>query len=146
MGKSGRRGHRDAMGFTPNPAAAAKKARYAMGGGRLHVNEFGTMKDEAGADANAGGDALRGISRTSLNGVKIYNLTTGKTLPQWQSDKQRQSMKKDEAYRRRVELMQDFHFNTASRRVKMSPDGRFVAATGVYPPTVKVFECDQLAL
>ena len=24
--------------------------------------------------------------------------------------------------------------------------GRFVAATGVYPPTVKVFECDQLAL
>lgn len=33
-------------------------------------------------------------------------------------------------YRNRVELLQDFDFNTASHRVKVTPDGEFMVATG----------------
>jgi ribosome biogenesis protein ENP2 len=31
-----------------------------------------------------------------VSGVKVYDLTVGKTLPQWLSDKQRRSLSKDE--------------------------------------------------
>lgn len=35
------------------------------------------------------------------------------------------------AFRRRIELLQDFEFTTASQRVKMSRDGNYVVVTGV---------------
>lgn len=49
-------------------------------------------------------------------------------------------------YRRRVELLQDFHFPSGSQRVKMSNDGNFIVATGMYPPTVKVFDVRDLSM
>lgn len=36
------------------------------------------------------------LSTNAINNVKIYNLASGKTLPQWANDKQRKSLKKDE--------------------------------------------------
>lgn len=40
---------------------------------------------------------------------------------------------RDADYRRRVELLQDFTFKTASQRVKTSRDGNYVFATGLCP-------------
>ncbi|CAN0322758.1 unnamed protein product, partial [Discosporangium mesarthrocarpum] len=74
---------------------------------------------------------------STFHGVKIYNLSSGKTLPQWLSDKQRRSLSKDEDYRRRIELLQDFDFPTASQRVQTTPDGQYVVVTGTYPPQIK---------
>ncbi|CAH0516487.1 unnamed protein product [Peronospora belbahrii] len=91
---------------------------------------------------------MAALAASSLNGVKIYNLSSGKTLPQWLAEKggSRKALAKDEDYRRRVELLQDCHFPAASQRVRMSSDGNYVVATGVYPPSVKVFDVRDLSL
>ncbi|KAF1772837.1 Bestrophin/UPF0187 [Phytophthora cactorum] len=62
---------------------------------------------------------MAALAASSLNGVKIYNLSSGKTLPQWLAEKggSRKALAKDEDYRRRVELLQDFHFPAGSQRV-----------------------------
>lgn len=64
-------------------------------------------------------------------------LHTGKTLPQWLSEKKRRSLSKDVDYRRRIELLQDFDFPTASQKVCVSQDGQFVIVAGTYPPQIK---------
>ncbi|DAZ96285.1 TPA: hypothetical protein N0F65_008318 [Lagenidium giganteum] len=89
---------------------------------------------------------MASLAASSLNGVKIYNLASGKTLPQWIQEKTKKALSKDEDYRRRVELLQDFHFASGSQRVKMSPDGNYVVATGMYPPTVKVYDVRDLSM
>ncbi|KAG6966891.1 hypothetical protein JG688_00006552 [Phytophthora aleatoria] len=91
---------------------------------------------------------MAALAASSLNGVKIYNLSSGKTLPQWLAEKggSRKALAKDEDYRRRVVLLQDFHFPAGSQRVRMSSDGNYVVATGMYPPSVKVFDVRDLSL
>lgn len=79
-------------------------------------------------------------------GVKVYDLNVGKTLPQWLSSKERKSLAKDDEYRRRIELVQDFYFPSSSSRVKVSDDGEYIVATGTYPPQVKVFETRELSM
>lgn len=36
------------------------------------------------------------FTTTNLNGVKVYNLASGKTLPEWLKEKSRAQLKKDE--------------------------------------------------
>lgn len=90
---------------------------------------------------------MAALAATAFNGVKVYNLSSGKTLPQWLAEKSsRRALSKDEDYRRRVELLQDFHFPAGSSRVRMSRDGHFVVAAGAYPPSVKVFDVRDLSI
>eukprot|EP01133_Synstelium_polycarpum_P020049 gene20049-24040_t len=81
----------------------------------------------------------------TTNGVKIYNVSAGKSLPEWLSEKKKSELKKNEEFRQRIELIQDFSFETSSRRVKITPDGQYLMATGIYPPQVKIFELSQLS-
>lgn len=83
---------------------------------------------------------------TESRGVKVYNVSSGKTLPQWLSEKKKKSLRKDEEYKSRIELIQDLEFDVASQRLRLSRDGRFLAATGVYPPQVKVYELGELSM
>jgi ribosome biogenesis protein ENP2 len=83
---------------------------------------------------------------TSVNGVKVYNLSEGKTAPAFASERAKRALAKDVDYRRRIDLLQDFHFPTLSRSVRVSPDGRYVCAAGGYPPQVKVFDVKELSL
>lgn len=39
---------------------------------------------------------MAALAATSLNGVKIYNLASGKTLPQWVAEKTRKALSRDE--------------------------------------------------
>lgn len=65
------------------------------------------------------------------NNVKIYNLSAGKSLPEWLSDRKRRALqKKDVDIRRRIELIQDFNMPGVSTNVKVSPDEQFILATG----------------
>ena len=80
------------------------------------------------------------------DGVKVYNLSSGKTLPQWLSEKKRAELKKDEEFKRRIELVQDFEFPVCSRCSAMCADGKHFVATGVYPPSIRVFDLQQLSL
>ena len=82
----------------------------------------------------------------SATGFKFYNLSFGKTLPEWLSEKKKESLRYNQEYRKRIELLQDAYFPIASQRIKASADGRYIIATGTYPPQVKVFEVSQLSM
>jgi ribosome biogenesis protein ENP2 len=56
------------------------------------------------------------------------------------------SLRYNEDYRRRIDLIEDFQFPATSNRIKLSPDQSFIAVTGMYGPQIKVYETSQLAL
>ena len=84
---------------------------------------------------------------STLNGVKIYNLSAGKAVPQFITEKKKKELNKtDESFRRRIQLLQDFGFDTAAQRIKFRRDGIYIAATGTYPPNLKVFDVRELSM
>ena len=86
------------------------------------------------------------MQSTNVNGVSIYNLSTGKAMPRWLSDRQRRQLSRQDEYRNRIDLLQDFEFPTAATCLDMSADGEFIVAGGGYPPALKVFELDQMSM
>ena len=76
-------------------------------------------------------------SLPNIHGNKVYNLTSGATLPAWISDRKKRELSQDAEFRRRIELVQDLEFPTATSRLEGSKDGRYLVATGVYPPAVR---------
>jgi len=52
---------------------------------------------------------------SELNGVKIYNLSAGKSTPEFlqEAKKLKTTLKYNKAYRNRIELIQDFDFKIA---------------------------------
>jgi len=83
----------------------------------------------------------------STNDVKIYNLSAGKSLPEWLTERRRrQLVKKDIDIRRRIELIQDFEMPALSDRLKVSKDGQYVMATGIYKPRLRCYDLNNLGL
>nr|CAH7756455.1 unnamed protein product [Callosobruchus chinensis] len=81
------------------------------------------------------------------NNVKIYNLSAGKSLPEWLSERKRRALLKSNVdIRRRIELIQDFDMPGVSTTIKVSRDGQYVLATGIYKPRVKCFDVNNLSL
>uniref|UniRef100_A0AAQ5Y6T5 Nucleolar protein 10 n=1 Tax=Amphiprion ocellaris TaxID=80972 RepID=A0AAQ5Y6T5_AMPOC len=84
---------------------------------------------------------------SSVNDVKIYNLSHGKSLPEWLSDRRkRQLQKKDVDIQRRIELIQDFEMPTVCTSIKVSRDGQFILAAGTYKPRIRCYDTYQLSL
>ncbi|GLI68720.1 hypothetical protein VaNZ11_013206, partial [Volvox africanus] len=79
------------------------------------------------------------------DGVKVYHITSGKTLPQWLAESKKKSLKKNDAYRRRLELIQDFGFKSAAQRIKITPDRNYIFATGYHPFSVRCFDLSNLS-
>lgn len=48
--------------------------------------------------------------------------------------------------RRRIELLQEFDMPGVSTSVRVSKDGQYVFATGIYKPRVKCYDVNQLSL
>ncbi|XP_053665460.1 nucleolar protein 10 [Anopheles marshallii] len=84
---------------------------------------------------------------TDINNVKIYNLSGGKSIPQWLTDhKQKKASKKNADGDRHIELIQDFDMPGVASCISISPDGQYILATGTYKPRVKCFEVSNLSL
>lgn len=84
---------------------------------------------------------------STTNDVKIYNLSAGKSLPDWLTErKRRQLVKNDIEIRKRIELIQDFEMPAVSDCVKISADGQYVLATGIYKPRVRCYDLHNLGL
>ncbi|KAM9786528.1 nucleolar protein 10 [Syngnathus typhle] len=84
---------------------------------------------------------------SSVNDVKIYNLSYGKSLPEWLSDrKKRQLQKSDVDIQRRIELIQDFEMPTVCTSIKVSRDGQFILAAGTYKPRIRCYDTYHLSL
>uniref|UniRef100_B9H8U1 Nucleolar protein 10-like N-terminal domain-containing protein n=1 Tax=Populus trichocarpa TaxID=3694 RepID=B9H8U1_POPTR len=75
-----------------------------------------------------------GLKSTSINGVKMYMVSSQQRNPApWD-------------YQQKIELVQDVTFPTAMSRIKATPDGEFLIASGIYPPQIKVYELREFAL
>uniref|UniRef100_A0A1I7ZKS1 NUC153 domain-containing protein n=1 Tax=Steinernema glaseri TaxID=37863 RepID=A0A1I7ZKS1_9BILA len=84
---------------------------------------------------------------STTNDVKIYNLSAGKSLPDWITERKRRKLEqKDVDVRRRIQLVQGFDMPDVSGNVTVTPDGRFVFATGAYKPFIKCFDLEQLSI
>jgi ribosome biogenesis protein ENP2 len=117
---------------------------------------------------------MAALKVSSLNGVQIYNCAAGKTTPQWfdEASKNKTNLKYNAGrstsryqppralrpervllracvcaeFRNRIEVIQGFDMPTASTRIKVSPNQKFVCVAGVYKPRIKMFELDQLGM
>lgn len=88
------------------------------------------------------------LKHTSINGVDIYTITSQqRSIPSWISDKNkkvpRRVKQKDHD---KVSLLQDLWFETSTSKIKATPDGEYLIASGIYPPQVKVYELSQLSM
>ncbi|GAB2227918.1 hypothetical protein Droror1_Dr00009747 [Drosera rotundifolia] len=87
------------------------------------------------------------LKSTSINGVKMYSVTgQHRSLASWVDPKKRRALRKDREYMQRVEIIQDLKFETATTRIRATPDGEYLIASGIYPPVVKVYELRELSL
>lgn len=82
----------------------------------------------------------------TFNGCKVYNLSSGKTAPQFLSEAKKRALAKDEEYRKRMELIQDFEMTTASQCIRMTKDKEHIIVTGTYPPVVKCYTTTDMAM
>ena len=84
------------------------------------------------------------------NNISIYHCTAGRTLPQWEEAVAKKevtgSLRYNEAYRRRLDLLQDFDFKGSSGKIHISADRQHIGVSGMYGPTCKVFQVDQLGM
>ncbi|KAM5548387.1 hypothetical protein ABKV19_000017 [Rosa sericea] len=87
------------------------------------------------------------LKSTSINGVKMYTVASQQpSLATWLDPNKRRALRKDKNYMQRVDLIQDLRFETATTKIKATPDGEFLIASGIYPPQVKVYELRELSL
>merc|ERR1712137_919414 len=89
---------------------------------------------------------MSGMSVVAPSGAKVYNITAGKTLPDWLTGKNKKKLRKDNDFNQRIQLLQDFEFNGACQQVRVSPDGHYVAAVGTYPPRLKIYTVEELSM
>ncbi|KAB5519370.1 hypothetical protein DKX38_023689 [Salix brachista] len=88
-----------------------------------------------------------GLKSTSINGVKMYMVSSQQRNPaSWVGPKKQRPSRKDKNYQQKIELVQDLTFPTATSRIKVTPDGEFLIASGIYPPQIKVYELREFAL
>ncbi|XP_057974962.1 uncharacterized protein LOC131162470 [Malania oleifera] len=87
------------------------------------------------------------LKSTSINGVKMYTVSNNKhSLATWLAPKKLKALRKDKDYMTRVDIIQDLRFDTATTKIKATPDGEFLIASGIYPPQVKVYELRELSM
>nr|CEL64340.1 TPA: Nucleolar protein 10 [Neospora caninum Liverpool] len=87
---------------------------------------------------------------SSVDNHKIYNLSGGRSraadfLPRRKRRRRREGQGAGPDAQD-VELLQEFEFNVSSQCIRVSPDGKFIAATGVYPPEVRMYEVESMGL
>lgn len=84
---------------------------------------------------------------SNFNNVKVYSVTSAKSaIPEWAVNKKKKELKKDSAWTRRIELIQDFGFPEAAIKLKKTRDEEFIIATGVYKPQMRVYDLSEKSM
>lgn len=85
---------------------------------------------------------------STFNGCKVYDLAPSKkkNAPMFLSEKKKRELRKDDDYRRRVELIQDFDMPTACTQIEFCNDGEHILVSGTYPPVIKCFTLSDLSM
>ncbi|EEA07931.1 uncharacterized protein CMU_030070 [Cryptosporidium muris RN66] len=84
----------------------------------------------------------------TVGGAPIYDFSCGKSLPEYleEARKQKRSLRYDKEYRNRIEILQNFDFTVASSKIRVSPDGQYIAGIGTYPPELRLFDIYELSM
>lgn len=86
------------------------------------------------------------MSVMDVGNVKVYNLSQGKTMPEWLNERTRRKLSQDPEFRRRIEIIQDFNFPSSSQCIQVTNDNKYCICTGVYKPVIKTFEFDEMSM
>uniref|UniRef100_A0AC34RS41 NUC153 domain-containing protein n=1 Tax=Panagrolaimus sp. JU765 TaxID=591449 RepID=A0AC34RS41_9BILA len=79
--------------------------------------------------------------------VKIYDLSTGDSIPEWISAKRRRKLQKQHNdYRNTIRLIQEFGFKDYSTALAITPDCSQILATGMYKPMLKCYNLDEMTV
>ena len=91
---------------------------------------------------------MSNVQVTEINGMKIYNLTGGKTLYELmkESNFSVKKLKKNEEYMNHIEILQDSTFPVSCECLRISKDGNYLIGSGIYPPRLKIFDLSQMSL
>ncbi|XP_027358064.1 nucleolar protein 10 isoform X2 [Abrus precatorius] len=88
-----------------------------------------------------------GMKSTSINGVKMYTIASQQpSVASWLSSKKKKSHRNVKSYTQNLQLLEDLRFATAATKIKATPDGEYIIASGIYPSQVKVYEVRELGL
>ncbi|KAL0866354.1 hypothetical protein Bca101_045472 [Brassica carinata] len=79
------------------------------------------------------------VKSTSINGVKLYHVSSAPNVATWLNPKKQRALRKNprkridlNRYMQRVEIIQDLKFEDATTRIKATPDGEYLIASGTY--------------
>ncbi|CAN3371415.1 hypothetical protein DIURU_005113 [Diutina rugosa] len=89
------------------------------------------------------------LKSTTAGNVSVYQVSgsnVARSLPDWIAKKRKRALKNDLDYQNRIELVQDFEFEEASNKIKVTPDGQYAMATGTYKPQIHVYDLANLSL
>jgi ribosome biogenesis protein ENP2 len=87
------------------------------------------------------------VSVSEFNGVKAYNFSFGKSLPDSiENVSKKKNVAQDAEFKKKVELIYDFQFNSSSQNLEVTRDGNYIVSTGIYPPRLKIFDVNDMAL
>lgn len=91
---------------------------------------------------------MSAVSVSEFNGVKTYNFSFGKSLPEsiGSASSRKKAVEQDEILKKKIELVYDFQFHTSSQNLEVTQDGNYVITTGIYPPRLKIFDLNEMAL
>jgi ribosome biogenesis protein ENP2 len=91
---------------------------------------------------------MSNVQVSEINGLKIYNLTGGRSLYDImkESNFSYKKLKKNEEYVNRIEIIQDFQFPVSSGCLRTSNDGNYVFASGIYAPKLKIYDLNEMTL
>ena len=78
----------------------------------------------------------------------VYNLAKGKTLPEFieEARTSKKSLRYNEDYKRRMELLHDMQFKGNSSSIAISEDQNYIVASGAYPPEIRLFDLGELGM
>lgn len=77
---------------------------------------------------------------------QVSGTNASRLIPDWLARKRKKALKNDPEFANRIELIQDFQFEEASNKIKVTRDGQYCMATGTYKPQIHVYDFSQLSL
>lgn len=86
---------------------------------------------------------MAGQVRVLSGGQRLYNLTSGSTLPVFNKDKKKI---KQAPQTNSIQLLQDLDFPGESTTIRQSRNGEYLAISGTYPPMLRLYHLPQLSM
>uniref|UniRef100_A0A7E4VEQ6 Nucleolar protein 10 n=1 Tax=Panagrellus redivivus TaxID=6233 RepID=A0A7E4VEQ6_PANRE len=83
---------------------------------------------------------------SATDDFRVYNLSKGDSIPDWVSSKRRRKLEKQySTFHSGIRLVQDFGFPDLSTAIALTPDGQYILGSGVYKPSLKLFDVNELS-